>query len=279
MKRRYQLDIFFYYVIILNERSDIMKILFIGDICGEEALVYLENNLNIIKTENKINLCIANAENVTGGRGLSKNHYQRLIKSGVNAITLGNHTYSKNEITTYIENALICRPANFHNTIGHDYLTINYNDKKITIISVLGRVFMGEMCLDCPFQTLDRLLKEIESDYILLDIHAEATSEKIAIAMDFDGKINAIVGTHTHVQTADERKLPKGTLYISDVGLTGPLNGIVGDNKDTIINRFRTGFFTPAQVETGDLQFNAVVIDTNLNSIVRIHKEIKKIII
>lgn len=253
-----------------------MRILFIGDTCGDQMLDYLEENLAKIKSDLKINLTIANAENTTGGRGLSKNDYQRLLKCGIQGITMGNHTYSKFEIKSFIDEANICRPANFTDTPGKRYLSIKYNDKTVTIISMLGRIFMGEMCLDCPFKTMDQILKEIKSDIIIVDFHAEATSEKIAFAMEFDGRVDAIVGTHTHVQTADERVLPKGTLYITDIGLSGPLNGVIGDKTDSIIERFRTGMFIPALVEKGDLQFNAVVIDTIKHSIERIHIENKK---
>lgn len=253
-----------------------MRILFIGDIFGEIGLKYLENNLASIKKDYKINIVIANAENTTYGKGLSKDHYQRLMKCGVQAITMGNHTYSKSEIKDYIEDANIVRPANYHVAPGKPYMNIKYNDKVITLVNLLGRVFMGNTPLDCPFQTMDKILEEVKSDYIIVDFHAEATSEKIAFLQDFKGKLTAIVGTHTHVQTADERALDN-TLYISDCGMTGPLNGVIGDNADSIIQRFRTGVFEPTQVMTGPVQFNAVVLDINdsLNKIERIHLEDK----
>lgn len=241
-----------------------MRILFIGDIVGEVGLQYLENNLERIKQENKINLCIANAENITNGRGLRKKDYQRLMKSGVSAITLGNHTFSQREIKEYIDDARIARPANFNTDIGHGYINIKYNDKTITIVNMLGRVYMNNMSLDSPFSVMDNILKEVKSDYILVDMHAEATSEKIAFAFDFDGRVSAVVGTHTHVPTADLRILPKGTLYVSDIGMTGPYNGVLGDDTDTIIERFRSGVYTPASVSNDPaFQFNAVILDFN----------------
>lgn len=251
-----------------------LRILFIGDIVGEAGLEYLEKNLEKIKSENKINLVIANAENISNGRGLRKKDYQRLLKAGVSAMTMGNHTFSQKEIREYIDDSKIIRPANFNTNIGKGYITINYNDKKITIVNLLGRVYMNNMSLDSPFSVMDKILDEVKSDYIIVDMHAEATSEKIAFALDFDGKVSAVVGTHTHVPTADERILPNGTLYISDIGMTGPYNGVIGDDKDTIIERFRSGVYSPAQVSTDKaLQFNAVVLDFNpvKNSIKRVN--------
>ena len=138
---------------------------------------------------------------------------------------------------------------------------------------------MNNMSLDNPFTVMDKIIDEVrdKTDYIIVDFHAEATSEKIAFGLDFDGRVDAVVGTHTHVPTADERILPKGTLYVTDVGMTGPLNGVLGDDSDAIIERFRTGIYTPTNVsERKEIQFNAVVLDINgvKNSITRI-KEIK----
>lgn len=250
-----------------------MKILYIGDICGEEALSVLEKNLDSIRKEYQVNVVLANAENTTSGKGLSKNHYIRLMKCGIQGMSMGNHTYSKSEINDYIEDANICRPANLHGAKGKEYLTIKYNDKTITIVNLLGRVFMNTS-LDCPFQTMDRLLKEINTDYLIVDFHGEATSEKIAFMQDFRGKVDAVLGTHTHVPTADEKNVD-GTLYISDIGMTGPIDSVIGDDKDGIITRFRTGVYTPCNVAKGRIEFNAVLLDFQVNSrkIIRIHKE------
>lgn len=243
-----------------------MRILYIGDLFGSRGLEYLERSLNKIKSENKINLVLVNGENVTNGRGLSKEHYLRLMKLGVFAITMGNHTFSQKQIREYIDDSKVIRPANLTTNIGKGYLTLKYNDKSITIVNMLGRVYMNNMSLDCPFKTMDKIYNEVKdkSDYIIVDLHAEATSEKIAFAYDFDGKVDAVLGTHTHVPTADEQVLPKGTLYISDIGMTGPYDGILGDNRNTIIERFRSGVYEPSKVcETGKIQFNAVVLDFN----------------
>lgn len=243
-----------------------MRILYIGDIFGEEAIAYLKRNLLQIKQDNRINIVFANGENVTNGRGISQNHYQELMRLGISCISMGNHTFSNRQIKDFIENSKIARPANYHSAIGKGYQLIKYNDKTIAVINLLGRVYMNNMSLDCPFQTLEKLLNEIIADYVIVDFHAEATSEKIALALAFDGRVSAVVGTHTHVPTADNRVLPNGTLFISDIGMTGPLNGVIGDNANTIIERFKTGVFEPSKVETGKQQFNAVILEINENN-------------
>lgn len=250
-----------------------MRILFIGDVVGEAGLDFLERRLNQIKQDNKINMVIVNGENITNGRGLKKKDYLRLMKCGASAITMGNHTFSNREIKEYIDEAKIARPANFNTDLGNGYITIKYNDKSVTIVNMLGRVYMNNMSLDSPFSVMDKILEEVNSDYIIVDMHAEATSEKIAFAFDFDGRVSAVVGTHTHVPTSDLRVLPKGTLYVSDVGMTGPYNGVLGDDKDTIIDRFRSGVYQPASVsEEPGIQFNAVILDFNpvKNTITRV---------
>jgi metallophosphoesterase (TIGR00282 family) len=256
--------------------SEFMNILFIGDLFGNDSVTYLEKNLQRIKQENKINIVIANAENVTNGKGLAERHYNRLKKLGISCFTMGNHTFSNNEIFSYIDNSLVIRPANINTNIGKGYYVINYNGKKICVINLMGRVFMN-MSLDCPFRALDNILASVKADYYIVDMHAEASSEKIALGYDFDGKVSAVVGTHTHVQTADERVLPNGTLFITDIGMTGPLNGVIGSDAAAIIERFRTGVFNKAMVSTGDFQFNAVVlsIGDSKPSIKRIHEVCK----
>ena len=257
-----------------------MKVLFIGDVVGESGILYLEQNLLRIKQENKINIVIVNAENITNGRGLKKKDYDRLMRLGVFAITMGNHTFSQSDIKNYINDSKVIRPANFNSNLGDGYKILNYNDKKVCVVNLLGRVYMNNMSLDNPFTVMDNILEDIKGkcDYVIVDIHAEATSEKIAFGLDFDGKVDAVVGTHTHVPTTDERILPKGTLYVTDIGMTGPLNGVLGDDADAIIERFRTGIYTPTPVTKDKaVQFNAVVLDINdnKNSIKRI-RDIKE---
>lgn len=249
-----------------------MRILYLGDIVSEETIDYLEKHLNNIKREYKINLVFANGENVNRGKGLYKNDYTRLMKAGISALSMGNHTYSKKEIYEFIEDSNICRPANMYKAPGKEYITINYNNKKITIINLLGRVFMNSS-LDCPFRTFDRLISENDSDYIIVDFHSEATSEKKCFAYYVDGRCNAVLGTHTHIQTADEQVLPKNTLYITDLGMCGPQLSVIGDDITDITERFLTGIYKPSRVAKGNIELNGVIIDLDKNTIERFNKK------
>lgn len=255
------------------ERCDSMNILFIGDIFGEEGLNFLEKHLPKLKVDNKINYVIVNAENVSFGRGMHYTHYNRLMKMGVNMVTMGNHAFSNHDILNFIDKSNIVRPANIPTDLGVGYKTVKYNNETITIINLLGRAYHTG-ALDCPFRTLDHILSITKSDYYIVDMHADATAEKIALGLDFDGKVSAVLGTHTHVPTADERVLPLGTLYITDVGMTGPRNGVIGNTKEDIIQRFRTGVYERAGTEKGVMQLNAVLLELGQKrSIRRIHIE------
>lgn len=250
-----------------------MRILFLGDIYGEKAIDVLANELPKIKNDYKINIVLANAENAYRGRGLSKENYDKLMKMQISMLTLGNHAFSNSKIKDFINDANIVRPANFTTNYGVGYKELRYNDKKLIIVNMLGRIF-NDMALDCPFKTMDNILKNTRADYYIVDFHGEATSEKLAFAFNYSDKISAVIGTHTHVQTADER-LINNMLYISDVGMCGPRDGIIGSSREQIIERFKTGIYTPASVMDGITQINAVVLDLNniKNKIERIHFE------
>jgi len=251
-----------------------MRILYFGDIVGENTIKILENHLDEIKKEYKINMVFANAENVTGGKGLSQKHYKQLKSLGIAAMSMGNHTFSKKEIKDYINDATIVRPANLNTDLGKDILYVKYNDKTIALVNMLGRVYTYTP-LDCPFKTMDRLLEEIKSDYIIVDFHGDATSEKRAFFYDFSGKVDAVLGTHTHIQTADE-EVYNNTCYITDMGMCGPKLSIIGDDKDMVIKRFRSGLFEPLQVSSDkNYILNGVILDLNENSnkIIRFSKE------
>ena len=251
-----------------------MRILYFGDIVGENTIKILENHLDEIKKEYKINMVFANAENVTGGKGLSQKHYKQLKSLGIAAMSMGNHTFSKKEIKDYINDATIVRPANLNINLGKDILYVKYNDKTIALVNMLGRVYTYTP-LDCPFKTMDRLLEEIKSDYIIVDFHGDATSEKRAFFYDFSGKVDAVLGTHTHIQTADE-EVYNNTCYITDMGMCGPKLSIIGDDKDMVIKRFRSGLFEPLQVSSDkNYILNGVILDLNENSnkIIRFSKE------
>lgn len=251
-----------------------MRILYLGDIVGEKSIPAIKSAIDEIKKDYKINMVLANAENTSGGKGLTLKHYKELKNIGIVAMSMGNHTFSKSEIKDYIDEANIVRPANIPTSIGKGYMYINYNDKKIALVNLMGRTFMSTS-LDCPFQTMDKLLNEIEADYIIVDFHGEATSEKKAFFYDFQGRVDAILGTHTHVQTADEEVL-NNTCYITDMGMCGPHSSIIGDDKDQVISRFRTGMFEPLKVSTDkEIIINGVILDFGVkNSIIRINKKV-----
>lgn len=247
-----------------------MKILFIGDIYGETGLEMLKKYLPNIKRENDINVVIANGENTSNGRGLSLKAYKELCNLGISCITMGNHTWGNKELITYLEGSNVIVPANYPNLKTNRFKIINYNGYKILVINVLGRVYMN-MPLDDPFTAAKKIIDENPSDFVLVDIHAEATSEKISMGYYLDGIKGAIVGTHTHVPTCDNRVLDKGTLYITDVGMTGPLDGVIGVDRDIVVNRFTSFEFVPNREAKGKGQLNAVVIDTVKNKIERIN--------
>jgi metallophosphoesterase (TIGR00282 family) len=249
-----------------------MKVLFIGDIYGKPGFDMLYEYLPIIKDLHKPNIIIANAENAANGRGINLKLYKELMNLGIQVITMGNWVWGNKELFEFIEDSKIARPFNFREAPGKGYQIINYNGKKILVINALGRTFMNPN-LDCPFIGIDKILENETFDYSIVDIHAEATSEKVALGHYLDGRVDAILGTHTHVPTADNRVLPKGSLYITDVGMTGPLNGVIGVAKEIVLDRFINGFSIPNEVAPGIKQFNAVIMDLNKKTIERIHYE------
>lgn len=252
-----------------------MRILYLGDMVGEKTISILEDYLEDIKKEYKINLVLANAENVTSGKGLSYKHYKALKSLKIAGLSMGNHTFSKREIKDYIDDATIARPANLNTEYGKDVLYIKYNDKNIALVNMLGRVY-SNTSLDCPFKTMDYLLEDIEADYIIVDFHGDATSEKRAFFYDFAGKVSAIVGSHTHVQTADE-EVYKNTCYITDMGMCGPKKSVIGDDVEGIIKRFRTGVYEQLVVsEDKNYVLNGVILDLGEeNKITRFTKNYK----
>lgn len=224
-----------------------------------------ERNVKKIKEEKKVNFIIVNGENISHGKGMNENHYKWLLSQGVNVITLGNHAFQNHSILTFIDDVnTIVRPYNFpEGRPGKGYTTINYNGKKITVFQVIGNVFM-EDGNESPFTKTDELLEKVKSDIYICDFHAETTSEKIAFAHYFDGRIQIIFGTHTHVPTNDARILDNGTAYITDVGMTGALDGVIGVKKETIINRYineNKHRFEPE--DKGKMQFNAIFVEIN----------------
>lgn len=242
-----------------------MKILIVGDVFSKLGRASFERNVKRIKEKEKINFLIVNGENTSHGRGLNQGHYLWYLEQGVNVITLGNHAYQNRSLLNFIDDVNnIVRPYNFpEGSPGKGYTTINYNGIKITVFQIIGKVFMNGENQD-PFKKTEELLEKVKSDIYICDFHGEATSEKIAFGHAFDGRIQIIYGTHTHVQTNDARILSKGTAYITDVGMTGALDGVIGVKKEIIIERYLNESalrFSPQ--DTGKTQFNAIIIEIN----------------
>ena len=242
-----------------------MNILCVGDIVGRPGRNALAGLLTDLKKEFKLDFVIANGENSAGGSGITSRVANELFELGCDCLTTGDHVWDKSEILTFlptVENLL--RPANFPvGTPGRGWCVCEtQNGYKIGVINLLGRVFM-RYNVNCPFRELTSIVDEIKkaTPIIVVDIHAEATSEKVALGLFIDGKVSAVFGTHTHVQTADEKILPGKTAYITDLGMTGPHDSVIGQNKEKIIERFWTSLPTRFDVATGDLQLQGVVLD------------------
>ncbi len=249
-----------------------MRVLFIGDVYMEMGRVAFDKYFEQVKSEYKPQFVVVNGENIADGNGLSEEIYKDYLKRGVNAFTLGNHTYTRKDYREVLAFPYVARPANYGpGALGNEYVEYRFNDKKVVVINLLGRIFMRDP-IDNPFIKADELLSRIKADYIIVDFHAEATSEKLALAHYLDGRVDAILGTHTHVPTADNMVLPKGTLYITDVGMTGVKHGIIGGEISQGIRKFISG--VPERVKpekTRLLQFNAVIMDLDTKKIERIN--------
>lgn len=239
-----------------------MNILCIGDIVGRPGRNYLKKNLKSVIDEYNIDFVVANGENSAGGLGITQKTYNELIGMGIDVVTLGNHTWSKREILDFINSAdRMIRPANYpDNNPGKGYIIVEKDDKKIGVINLCGRVFMEDN--ECPFTKMDYILTEIKNqcDIIIVDFHGEATSEKQALGWYLDGKVTAVFGTHTHIQTSDERILPQGTCYITDIGMTGPRDSVLGMQSDIIIKKFLTNMPARFEVASGEVIFGALLI-------------------
>ncbi len=243
-----------------------MRLLVIGDIVGKPGRRAVKENLVGLVKEFKVDITIANGENSAGGNGITREVGRELFALGIDVITMGNHVWNHKEIFNYIaQEKRIVRPANY--PPGAPGLGVNVfmakNGTGVAVMNISGRVFMPE--LDCPFRKVDELLEGLDSGVRvkLLDFHAEATSEKVAMGWYLDGRVSAVCGTHTHVQTADERILPGGTAYITDVGMTGPRDSVIGVKKELVIEKFTTQLPRRFEVANTDYQLNAVVIDVD----------------
>lgn len=243
-----------------------MKILFVGDVYGRTGREMIEQYLPKLKSKYQPAATIVNAENAAHGKGLTKKIYQKLLEVGADMLTMGNHTWDNREIFEFIDEAKqLVRPANFPAGTpgsGLRYIELPHGIK-VAVINIQGRVFLPS--LDDPFRIVRQLVDEAHkrTPIIFVDVHAETTSEKLALGWYLDGSVSAVIGTHTHVQTADERIFPKGTAYLTDVGMTGPYNGIIGVQRAAVTKRFLTSMPVRFESEDGPGQLGAVLIQVD----------------
>jgi len=252
-----------------------MRILFIGDIFGRPGRTIVRERLPEMVKQHSVDLIIANGENAAAGFGITGALAEELFEMGIEVLTSGNHIWDKREILEFFESAngnpysparRLLRPANYPSTLpgwglfqGKTKANVPY-----AVMNIQGRVFMASN--DDPFRVADELLKRVTEKVILVDIHAEATSEKISMGWYLDGRVTAVLGTHTHIPTADEHVLPNGTAYQTDVGMTGPYDSVIGVKKELVINRFLTNMPARFEAASGDVRLCAVVIDCDESS-------------
>ena len=251
-----------------------MRSLAVGDIVGKVGLQKLKETLPKIVEENNVDFIIVNGENAADGMGLTEKMYKDILSLNVNVVTMGNHTWGKKEIFNFIDDKSIIRPANYpDNNPGKGYNIYECNGKKICVINLIGRTSMNVLS-ENPFIKVKDILNKVNNivDIIIVDFHAEATAEKIALGYFLDGEVNIIFGTHTHVQTSDERVLSKGTAYITDIGMTGPKESVIGMDIDVSIKRFLTSLPEKYKVADGEGKFNSCLfeIDESTNKVTNI---------
>ena len=241
-----------------------LKLLFIGDIVGRPGREVVADRVRRLRTEHALDFVIANAENAAAGAGITGAIARSILECGVDAITLGDHVWDQrgweNEITQ-IER--VCRPANLPRACpGWDHLVIEARGFRVAVFTVLGRTFMN-MKAECPFAAADRLIEQLraQADAIVVEVHAEATSEKQALGWHLDGRVTAVLGTHTHVPTADACILPKGTAFMCDVGMTGPYASVLGREVKPVLERFLDGMPRRFDVATGDVRLSAALLE------------------
>jgi len=236
-----------------------MLILMIGDIIGQPGRQAVSKLLRDLRQQYELDMIIANAENSAGGFGLTSTITRELMDTGIDVLTSGNHIWAQKEIIPYLDSELpILRPLNYPPGVpGRGYIIT----RQIMVVNLMGRTFMT--ALDCPFRAMDKLLAELEHKppVIIVDFHAEATSEKVAMGRYLDGRVSAVLGTHTHVGTIDAQILPQGTAYVSDIGMTGPMDSIIGDEIESVLQRFLTGMPHRLSVGKGKPVLNAIMVE------------------
>jgi metallophosphoesterase (TIGR00282 family) len=246
-----------------------LNILCIGDIVGRPGRRIVAEKLKLVVKDLGVDCVIANAENAAGGSGLTPQIYNKLLRYGVHLITLGDHTYRKRDIIETLETSdSIARPANLSEyAAGRDFAI--YKTSKgplVAAVSLIGRMFMRPA--DCPYNAVDKILPRLgrEADIIFVDFHAEATSEKVAMGYHLDGRVSCCFGTHTHIVTADEKIMPKGTAYITDIGMTGPHDSVLGRGSESVLKSFRTQMPFPFEIATGDVKISAILVTVDSNT-------------
>lgn len=241
-----------------------MKILVIGDVIGKPGREAVKEILPRLRDEYGITLAIANGENAAGGIGLTPGTAQELFDSGIDVITTGNHVWAHHEVIPYLDSAAaVIRPLNYPPmTPGRGY----WIKDNIMVVNIIGRTFVGDF--DCPFRAMDKLLGELDKKpaVIIVDFHAEATSEKVAMGRYLDGRVTAVLGTHTHIGTIDACVLPKGTAYVTDIGMVGPINSVIGVEVSAVIDRFLTQIPKRFSVAKGQVSFDAIVVEATDDS-------------
>ncbi len=252
-----------------------MRILMVGDVIGRPGRKAIKSLVPGLRSEYGLDLVIVNAENAAGGLGLTQATAEEILESGVDVLTSGNHIWDQKEIIPHLEGELpILRPLNYPSGVpGRGYLVRD----DVLVVNLVGRTFMGSF--DCPFRAMDRLLAELKAKppVIVVDFHAEATAEKVALGWYLDGRVSAVVGTHTHVGTVDARLLPKGTAYITDLGMTGPADSVIGDDIEAVLYRFLSQLPHRLSVGKGNVILNAVLVELDGGqaiSITRIDREV-----
>ncbi|MCI9063066.1 MAG: TIGR00282 family metallophosphoesterase [Clostridia bacterium] len=251
-----------------------MNILAVGDIVGSIGVKELERKLPEIKRKYNIDFCIVNGENAAEGMGITEKNFNDILKAGADCITMGNHTWGKKEIFKFIDHPKLLRPINYPEGVcGKGYNIYRCNEKQIAVINAMGRAEINVQT-ENPFLKVKKVIDEIKNkvDMIFLDFHAEATAEKQAMGYFLDGEITAMFGTHTHVQTADEKILEKGTGYITDIGMTGPKYSVLGMDKEAALKRFLTALPEKYRTATGEAMFNGCVfkVDDETNKVIEI---------
>lgn len=235
----------------------------IGDVVGQPGRRAVSRLIPGLRQELGLDLVIANGENAAGGYGITPDTAEELLHGGVDILTSGNHIWDQKEIIPQLDEGLpLLRPANYPAAPGRGYLI----QDGVMVLNLMGRLFMPT--LDCPFRAANRALAEVQErgdavSVVIVDFHAEATSEKQALGWYLDGRVSAVIGTHTHVGTVDARILPKGTAYLTDVGMTGPVNSVIGSDANAVIDRFLTGMPQRASVAGGPALLNAVMVEVD----------------